>query len=145
MKVLNCNHVSTFLCFPGNTQGDSVHQNHSLFLIENEKASLYCQYETTSTAPYLFWYIQRDTKPPELILNHFNIPGNGYKEGFSVHQEKSNKTFNLKIAAAVLSDSATYYCALRPTLCESVPHLIPKPLFSVPNLDNITFYSRAPD
>ncbi|KAJ8274529.1 hypothetical protein COCON_G00091540 [Conger conger] len=105
------------LCFTGNTQGDSVLQNHSVFLTENEMASLYCQYETTSTAPGLFWYIQRDTKSPELILNNYSIRGNGYKEGLTAHLEKSDRTFNLKIAAAVLSDSATYYCALRPTLC----------------------------
>ncbi|XP_035277643.1 uncharacterized protein LOC118229625 [Anguilla anguilla] len=103
----------------GNTEGDSVLQNHSIFLQENEKAVLYCQYETSYSAPDLFWYIQSDKKSPEFILNSYNTRGNGYKEGLTADHEKSNKTYNLKIAAAVLSDSATYYCALRPTLCDS--------------------------
>ncbi|KAJ8248680.1 hypothetical protein COCON_G00233670 [Conger conger] len=133
------------LCFIGNIHGDSIFQNHSVFLTENEMASLYCRYETTDSAPGLFWYIQQDNKSPELILNNYSNRGNGYKEGLTAHLEKSNKTFNLKIAAAVLSDSATYYCALRPTLCESVSHLIPKPPFSVSSLDIITICIRAPD
>uniref|UniRef100_A0A0E9XQI2 Ig-like domain-containing protein n=1 Tax=Anguilla anguilla TaxID=7936 RepID=A0A0E9XQI2_ANGAN len=94
-------------------------------------ASLYCQYDTTSGIPELFWYIQQENKSPELILSNYNTRGNGYKEGLTAADEKSNKTYNLKIAAAVLSDSATYYCALRPTLCESVSHLVPKPPSSV--------------
>ncbi|KAJ8245194.1 hypothetical protein COCON_G00235870, partial [Conger conger] len=101
------------LCLIGNIQGESIFQNHSVFLTENEMASLYCQYETTDSTPVLFWYIQRDIKSPELILSNYKLHGNGYKEGLSAHLEKSDRTFNLKIAAAVLSDSATYYCALR--------------------------------
>ncbi|KAG9338452.1 hypothetical protein JZ751_025856, partial [Albula glossodonta] len=102
------------LCSIGNTQGDDVvHQNHSIFVTEKEKALLYCQYETTGTAT-LFWYIQQENKSPELIYNEYSQDN---KKGFEAHPDKSAKTFNLEIAAAGLSDSATYYCALSPTLC----------------------------
>ncbi|KAG9338450.1 hypothetical protein JZ751_025854, partial [Albula glossodonta] len=94
---------------------DAVHQNHTIFAIEKERALLYCQYETTATnIPTLFWYIQQDDKSPELIYNEYSQDN---KKGFKAHPDNSAKTFNLEIAAAGLSDSATYYCALRPTLC----------------------------
>ncbi|KAI1882942.1 hypothetical protein AGOR_G00240080, partial [Albula goreensis] len=107
------------LCFIGGTQGDSVLQNGTMVLAENEKASLYCKYDTTDTAPYLYWYIQLGKTSPELILSNLNVNGKAFKEGFKANPDKSAKTFNLEIAAAGLSDSATYYCALKPTLCES--------------------------
>ncbi|KAG9338453.1 hypothetical protein JZ751_025857, partial [Albula glossodonta] len=96
---------------------DAVHQNHTIFAIEKERALLYCQYETTAAGFTLFWYIQQDDKSPELIYNEYSQDN---KKGFKARNKKSAKTFNLEIAAAGLSDSATYYCALRPTLCESV-------------------------
>ncbi|KAG9338446.1 hypothetical protein JZ751_025850, partial [Albula glossodonta] len=99
------------------TQGDSVLQNSTMVLAENEKASLYCLYDTTDTAPYLYWYIQLGNTSPELILSNLNVKGKAFKEGFKASPDKSAKTFNLEIAAAGLSDAATYYCALSPTLC----------------------------
>ncbi|KAG9338448.1 hypothetical protein JZ751_025852, partial [Albula glossodonta] len=115
----------------GNSEGDSVTQNHSIFVTEKEKALLYCQYETTYSAPDFFWYIQLENKSPQLLYDGYRQDN---KEGFKARPDNSAKTFNLEIAAAGLSDSATYYCAMRPTLCESVPHLIPKLPPSVPKL-----------
>ncbi|KAI1882943.1 hypothetical protein AGOR_G00240090 [Albula goreensis] len=112
-------HLLTFVILQslfGNSEGDSVTQNHSIFVTEKEKALLFCQYETTSSAPGLFWYIQQENKSPELIYNKYSQDN---KKRFNASNDESAKTFNLEIAAAGLSDSATYYCALKPTLCDS--------------------------
>ncbi|KAK1156654.1 hypothetical protein AOXY_G25668 [Acipenser oxyrinchus oxyrinchus] len=113
------------LCVVGMTQGDAVHQLPSIHLTENEKRILFCQYET-SGSPDLFWYIQEHNKAPEHLLNEYLNDNPRFKERFSASHEKSEKTFNLTLSAAVLSDSATYFCALRPTLCQSVSHPIQK-------------------
>ncbi|MBN3281123.1 TVA3 protein, partial [Polyodon spathula] len=106
----------------GMTQEDAVHQLPSIHLTENEKRILFCQYET-SGSPNLFWYIQEHNKAPELLLNEYLNDNPRFKECFSASHDKSKKTFNLTLSAAVLSDSATYFCAVRPTLCQSVSHL----------------------
>ncbi|KAK1156657.1 hypothetical protein AOXY_G25672 [Acipenser oxyrinchus oxyrinchus] len=103
------------------TQADSVTQHFkSIVVKETHNSTIHCQYETASS-PTLFWYIQDPNQAPQLILGEFtqndNIPLR-FRNRFSVSHDKKqqNKTFHLNITAAVLSDSATYFCALSPTL-----------------------------
>ncbi|MGH0156433.1 UNVERIFIED_CONTAM: hypothetical protein FKN15_031390, partial [Acipenser sinensis] len=113
----------SFFCFSGISNGDSVTQPQtSVPVKEYESTTIHCQYETTSS-PYLFWYIQERNKAPQHMLGLYSSTELRFKERFSVSHDKSEKTFNLTVSAAVLSDSATYFCALSPTLSESVSHL----------------------
>ncbi|RXM93292.1 T-cell receptor alpha chain V region PHDS58 [Acipenser ruthenus] len=103
------------------TQADSVTQHFkSIVVKETHNSTIHCQYETASS-PTLFWYIQDPNQAPQLILGEFtqndNIPLR-FRNRFSVSHDKKNenKTFPLNIIAAMLSDSATYFCALSPTL-----------------------------
>ncbi|MBN3300707.1 TVA84 protein, partial [Amia calva] len=106
----------------GMTQGDSVHQFPSYHVSEQEKITLYCRYETLST-PNLFWYIQDGNKAPQFMMSNYLNEDARFKDRFSAHHDSNKKFFNLTLSAAVLSDSATYFCAMRPTLCQPV-HLL---------------------
>ncbi|MBN3273060.1 TVA3 protein, partial [Polyodon spathula] len=102
------------------TRADSVTQpSHPIVLKESESTIMQCTYETAGTANDLFWYIQDPNEAPLVILNAFSqaedIPPR-FQNRFSAFHYKTEKTFHLNIAVAVLPDSATYFCALSPTL-----------------------------
>ncbi|MGH0189275.1 UNVERIFIED_CONTAM: hypothetical protein FKN15_034378 [Acipenser sinensis] len=119
---------SVFICLIiGISNGDSVTQSKtSVPVKEDENTTIHCQYETTGSLN-LFWYIQERNKAPQHMLGLYSSTESRFKERFSASHDKSEKTFNLTLSAAVLSDSATYFCALSPTLCQSVSHPIQKP------------------
>ncbi|MGH0169327.1 UNVERIFIED_CONTAM: hypothetical protein FKN15_056667 [Acipenser sinensis] len=101
-------------------QGDTVTQpSNSTLVKETENTAIHCKYDLTSGTPYLFWYIQDPNQAPQLILSDYSkqedIPPR-FRNRFSASHDKTEKTFHLNITAAVLSDSATYFCALSPTL-----------------------------
>ncbi|KAK6483355.1 hypothetical protein HHUSO_G14841 [Huso huso] len=102
------------------TQADSVTQpSNPIVLKQRESSIIQCKYETAGTAHGLFWYIQDPNQAPQLILSDYSkqddIPPR-FQNRFSASHDKTEKTFHLNIIAAVLSDSATYFCALSPTL-----------------------------
>uniref|UniRef100_A0A8C1UBJ4 Ig-like domain-containing protein n=2 Tax=Cyprinus carpio TaxID=7962 RepID=A0A8C1UBJ4_CYPCA len=79
-----------------------------------------CKYITTDTAPYLFWYQQLPNRSPKFILNKLTF-GEGttepdFKKRFSATLNSTSKTVPLMIKNVHVSDSAVYYCALRPTV-----------------------------
>ncbi|KAK6483314.1 hypothetical protein HHUSO_G14788 [Huso huso] len=99
-------------------QGDTVTQPSNKTLVkETENTTIHCNYD--GSTPYLFWYIQDPNQAPKLILNAYSkqedIPPR-FQHRFSASHNNTEKTFHLSITAAVLSDSATYFCALSPTL-----------------------------
>uniref|UniRef100_A0A3P9D754 Immunoglobulin V-set domain-containing protein n=1 Tax=Maylandia zebra TaxID=106582 RepID=A0A3P9D754_9CICH len=67
---------------------------------------------------YFFWYRQYPGKPPEFLISHFGtgdrisdpVPG----IMFNVSGDKTLMT--LQISSAAVTDSAVYYCAVRPTV-----------------------------
>ncbi|TWW73212.1 hypothetical protein D4764_15G0006060 [Takifugu flavidus] len=78
---------------------------------------------TSYTNPSLFWYKQDGTSGPQFILSRFTI-GKGktedeFKERFPPTLNPTMKSAPLKIQELQLSDSAVYYCALRPTVTGS--------------------------
>ncbi|MGH0189868.1 UNVERIFIED_CONTAM: hypothetical protein FKN15_039370 [Acipenser sinensis] len=102
------------------TRADSVTQpSNSIVLKQRESSIIQCTYETAGTPQALFWYIQDPNQAPQLILNDYSkeedIPPR-FRNRLSSSHDKIKKTFHLNIIAAVLSDSATYFCALSPSL-----------------------------
>nr|CAM73248.1 unnamed protein product [Danio rerio] len=84
---------------------------------EGDQVIIPCNYSTTDTNPYLFWYKQLPNKSPTFILNKLTY-GEGtveadFKERFSATLNSTAKSVPLMIKDAQLSDSAVYYCALR--------------------------------
>uniref|UniRef100_A0AAQ5ZE56 Ig-like domain-containing protein n=1 Tax=Amphiprion ocellaris TaxID=80972 RepID=A0AAQ5ZE56_AMPOC len=64
---------------------------------------------------YFFWYRQHPGKPPELLLYHYGTQ-NETTAGLSAAVSDDKKQISMKISSAAVSDSAVYYCAVRPTV-----------------------------
>ncbi|KAM3605264.1 uncharacterized protein V6R79_023176 [Siganus canaliculatus] len=88
---------------------------------EGDSVKLNCSYKTSYTgSTTLFWYKQDGNNSPKLVLSVFtfgkgNIE-NDFKKRFSSTLDSSTKSVPLQIQNLQLSDSAVYYCALRPTV-----------------------------
>ncbi|TWW54841.1 hypothetical protein D4764_0216940 [Takifugu flavidus] len=80
-------------------------------------------YTSTATNDYIFWYKQDGTSRPQFILRRFKgdegKTEDEFKERFSSTLNPTMKSAPLKIQELQLSDSAVYYCALRPTVTGS--------------------------
>ncbi|CAM5101065.1 unnamed protein product [Natator depressus] len=97
---------------------DSVTQTDgSVFISQGDPVFLNCTYQI-SGFPYLFWYVQNSNQPPRLFLRD---PGSedsdeGIRNGFNATHDKKHKSFQLWKPSGEVSDSATYYCAVRDTV-----------------------------
>ncbi len=92
---------------------------------EGDQGILMCNYTTTSTTPNLFWYKQLPNRSPTFILSQYTTEPD-FKERFSTTLDSTSRTFPLMIKNLQVSDSAVYYCALRPTVNETHSTLIQK-------------------
>ncbi len=87
---------------------------------EGDQVIVWCKYITTDSNPYLFWYQQLPNRSPTFVLNKFTF-GEGttepdFKKRFSATLNSTSKTVPLMIEDVRVSDSAVYYCALKPTV-----------------------------
>uniref|UniRef100_A0A8C1HH60 Ig-like domain-containing protein n=1 Tax=Cyprinus carpio carpio TaxID=630221 RepID=A0A8C1HH60_CYPCA len=108
---------------------DKVDQHTRIqFAFEGDNVTIDCTYQTAYTTPTLFWYQQKDNGNPKHMLNKFSKSGNSeeeFKERF--HANLNTTSVPLTIQDVRVSDSAVYYCALRPTVTETHSTLIQKP------------------
>ena len=85
---------------------------------EGDSVTLGCTFETTGTYPYLFWYKQDIGDIPKYMMKCYS------KYVFKDHDFDNDRftssitetSVPLKIQKLHLSDSAVYYCAVRPTV-----------------------------
>ncbi|TRZ04260.1 hypothetical protein DNTS_029944 [Danionella cerebrum] len=96
---------------------DKVYQQTRLASAsEDNTVRLDCSYQTSFSNPTLFWYQQKPTGIPRLILRKFSITGfteADFMERFQVNLNKTSVPLTIKDLH--VSDSAVYYCALMPT------------------------------
>ncbi len=91
---------------------------------EATQVTLLCNYTTSGyTNAYLFWYKKQPNRSPTLILSEFAV-GKGttedeFKDRFSATLDSTTRTVPLMIKNLCVSDSAVYYCALKPTVTET--------------------------
>uniref|UniRef100_A0A8C9XPL1 Ig-like domain-containing protein n=1 Tax=Sander lucioperca TaxID=283035 RepID=A0A8C9XPL1_SANLU len=107
-----------FSSFPECKGEDRVIQpTGDVITTEGETVTLDCTFDTSDTFPRLFWYKQEVNGFPRFILQVYS----GAKDAEEFQKERMYATVNktsvpLKIQKLQLSDSAVYYCALRPTV-----------------------------
>ncbi|KAM3604120.1 uncharacterized protein V6R79_006676 [Siganus canaliculatus] len=88
--------------------------NSEVSSLEDDSVTL--SYTYSGSANYFFWYRQYPGKPPEFLISH-SASGTTGIESVSVLKIKvEGNQINANISSAAVSDSAVYYCALRPTV-----------------------------
>uniref|UniRef100_A0A3P9D8A4 Ig-like domain-containing protein n=1 Tax=Maylandia zebra TaxID=106582 RepID=A0A3P9D8A4_9CICH len=95
-----------------------IQEQGDVIAAEGDTVTLDCRYETTRTGPTLFWYKQEVNSYPKYMLKSFSETTEKSEEfNDDRFDAELNKTsVSLKIQKLQLSDSAVYYCALRPTV-----------------------------
>ncbi|KAK2900782.1 hypothetical protein Q8A67_008897 [Cirrhinus molitorella] len=128
---------------------------------EGESVTLSCSYDTSSryvtlycysSADYLYWYRQYPRAAPEfleLILDGTKSAKNSDVDPrLSIKLTKrEQKHVDLIISSAAVSDSALYYCALRPTVTGNTQALYKNPLLNERKSENRahTYPGSAPE
>uniref|UniRef100_A0A3B4VNK4 Ig-like domain-containing protein n=1 Tax=Seriola dumerili TaxID=41447 RepID=A0A3B4VNK4_SERDU len=81
-----------------------------VFSSEGRTVTLSCNY--SGSVRSLYWYQQKSSSSPQFLIADYseNTPG------LSLQHDKKTKEFHLNISSAAVTDSAVYYCALRPTV-----------------------------
>uniref|UniRef100_A0A673BRF0 Ig-like domain-containing protein n=1 Tax=Sphaeramia orbicularis TaxID=375764 RepID=A0A673BRF0_9TELE len=82
--------------------------------------TLQCTFETSSTNAYLYWYKQEVNDYPRYMLQINKFVSKTVKapefQDNRFDAEINQTSFPLKIQKLHVSDSAVYYCAVRPTV-----------------------------
>nr|XP_055059824.1 uncharacterized protein LOC129443365 [Misgurnus anguillicaudatus] len=95
---------------------DSVDQKSRFqTALKGAAVTISCTYKSTDPSPTLFWYQQKVNGFPKYMLSKFSNDDKEFKERFNASIDTSSKSFPLIIQDLHVSDSAVYYCALRPT------------------------------
>uniref|UniRef100_A0A3P9D818 Ig-like domain-containing protein n=1 Tax=Maylandia zebra TaxID=106582 RepID=A0A3P9D818_9CICH len=84
--------------------------------LEGSTATLSYRYSRQATgSDQFYWYRQYPGKPPEFLT--FNLgTQNTTNSKLSVRMVDDRNGLNLQISSAAVTDSAVYYCAVRPTV-----------------------------
>ncbi|CAB1326126.1 unnamed protein product [Coregonus sp. 'balchen'] len=101
--------------------GDHVQQQPGgVIATEGGLVTLSCQYNTSANNVYLYWYKQEANYFPKYMLSRYSYGSEdtaaGFKERFNASLNAKTQSVPLTIQGLQLSDSALYYCALRPTV-----------------------------
>uniref|UniRef100_A0A3Q3E6K0 Ig-like domain-containing protein n=1 Tax=Labrus bergylta TaxID=56723 RepID=A0A3Q3E6K0_9LABR len=97
-----------------------------VFASEGDTVTIDCQFETSMT-PSLFWYRQEMGDFPKYMWKSY---AGSSENALGISEDRFNVTINgksvpLKIQKLQLTDSAVYYCALRPTVTGNTTTLVP--------------------
>uniref|UniRef100_A0A667WLS6 Ig-like domain-containing protein n=1 Tax=Myripristis murdjan TaxID=586833 RepID=A0A667WLS6_9TELE len=109
-------HVSAADCHVLWAQKDNVLQPKAdVTATEGEAVTLGCEYNTSSTTAYLYWYKQDVKDRPRFILSRstfsYEKTEDGVKNRFKSRLNSTLRSVPLTIVELQPSDSAVYYCA----------------------------------
>ncbi|XP_028450191.1 uncharacterized protein LOC114566045 [Perca flavescens] len=87
--------------------------------LEGSSVTLSCRYSKQADNDYFFWYRQYSGKPPEFIIfiseMYFTKQAESLTRFYAKLSEEKHSV-DLQISSAAVTDSALYYCAVRPTV-----------------------------
>ncbi|KAK0144427.1 T cell receptor alpha variable 38-1 [Merluccius polli] len=96
-----------------------IQTREDVIATEGHTVSLGCTFETISANAYLFWYKQDINDFPRFILSRFTYGGGHNAAEFNKDRfdaQIQNTSVPLRIQNLQMSDSALYYCGLKPTV-----------------------------
>ncbi len=116
-----------YLFFTAAVLGNGIKPNKTdVFAEEGSSVTLSCSFSASGGSDYLHWYRQYGRSKPEFIVLIYSSANDDQQSvedpRFTVSIPKSEHV-DLKISSAAVSDSALYYCALRPTVTGNTPAL----------------------
>uniref|UniRef100_A0A3B1ICN2 Ig-like domain-containing protein n=1 Tax=Astyanax mexicanus TaxID=7994 RepID=A0A3B1ICN2_ASTMX len=118
--------INSMILFVGNRAEDVITPSRdAVFAVEGQNVTLSCNY--TVSADSLHWYRQYSGSPPQfLILDYAGTTINAQPPvpGIFIIHHKGIKKVDLIISSTAVSDSALYYCALRPTVTGNPPNTV---------------------
>ncbi|XP_048020963.1 uncharacterized protein LOC125251941 [Megalobrama amblycephala] len=113
--------VIIFLYIWGCKSQDKVDQHTKIqSAFEGDDVTINCTYQTSYTTPTLFWYQQKVNGIPKYMLNRYS--NSGHEDEFEERRFQANlskTSVPLTIKNLCVSDSAVYYCALKPTVTQT--------------------------
>uniref|UniRef100_A0A8C7U0Z7 Ig-like domain-containing protein n=1 Tax=Oncorhynchus mykiss TaxID=8022 RepID=A0A8C7U0Z7_ONCMY len=108
---------SYYLCL--NLKGVEQQSGH-VTALEGGLVTLSCNYTTSSPSSNLFWYVQLPRDSPQYVLrrDRYSEGSNSdeFKKRFDSRLNFTSSSVPLTIQRLQVSDSALYFCALRPTV-----------------------------
>nr|BAB82531.1 T-cell receptor alpha [Paralichthys olivaceus] len=81
---------------------------------EGSTVTLSYNYPKLTTGNYFFWYRQYPGKPPEFLFSHSASEQEGAAPTPGLRFKVEQKKIQMIISSAAVTDSAVYYCAVRP-------------------------------
>ncbi|KAM3603787.1 uncharacterized protein V6R79_002078 [Siganus canaliculatus] len=90
--------------------------NSEVSILEDSSVTLSYTYSKKAQADdYFFWYRQYPGKSPEFLISHTTV-GTINEAVTGLNTLVEGNQINATIYSAAVSDSAVYYCAVRPTV-----------------------------
>lgn len=91
------------------------------------RATLHCNFSTSTANPYIFWYQQHQCQPPQMLLAVSKYKARVSSGRFSSVLSAQDSQVLLHVQHVELQDSAVYFCALSPQRCPQLAalHRIP--------------------
>uniref|UniRef100_A0A4W5PX68 Ig-like domain-containing protein n=1 Tax=Hucho hucho TaxID=62062 RepID=A0A4W5PX68_9TELE len=113
-------HVLAACCFGCRALENVIQPTEDVMVVEGQPTTLSCLFDTADLSPYLFWYKQLANVNPMFMLRRDTFSSGEttteFKERLDARLNFTAKSVPLTIQRVQLSDSAVYYCALKPTV-----------------------------